>query len=176
MMPLAAVRTKEFYSFVVAVAFCTIAGCRDPGVDKAMELCWRADEAAARKDFAVAMRYFDEALRVGPKAPLVYYDRSLAYKAMGEYDRAIADCTEAIRLRRQDCDGALFCMERAELHEKKGEYDNAIDDYTEAIRLGPEYITDLAKCYRGRGRLYKKKGEMRKAEADFSEAERVFSN
>jgi tetratricopeptide (TPR) repeat protein len=168
-------RTKDSFSFFVAVALsvCAIAGC-DPRFDKAVELCKRAREAARCKEFALAIRYSDEALRLEPKYAWVYYDRGAIYGAMGEYDRAIACCTEAVRLRTCDSDGARFCITRAELHEKKGEYGKAIDDCTEAIRLGGgEYEVSLAGCYLRRGEAYKKMGEKWKAEADFSEAKRI---
>ena len=51
-----------------------------------------------------------------------------------DYDRAIADFTEAIRLDPKD-DWAYYY--RAQSWNAKGEYDKAIADLTEAIRLDP---------------------------------------
>jgi formylglycine-generating enzyme required for sulfatase activity len=52
----------------------------------------------------------------------------------GEYDKAIADCTEAIRL---DPKHVEAYHNRGVAYWNKGEYDKAIADFTEAIRLEP---------------------------------------
>ena len=57
-----------------------------------------------------------------------------AYGNKGEYDRAISDFTEAIRL---DPKLASAYYNRGIAYENKGEHDKAIADYTEAIRLEP---------------------------------------
>ena len=52
----------------------------------------------------------------------------------GEYDKAIADYTEAIRLNPKDAEERC---NRGSVRYAKGEYDKAIADCTEAIRLDP---------------------------------------
>jgi tetratricopeptide (TPR) repeat protein len=54
----------------------------------------------------------------------------------GDYDRAIADLTEAIRL---DPKYVWAYASRGEAYRMKGDYDRAIADLTEAIRLDPNY-------------------------------------
>ena len=51
-----------------------------------------------------------------------------------EYDKAIADLTEAVRLDPKNIDA--FCS-RSDAWRKKREYKNAIADATEAIRIDP---------------------------------------
>jgi Flp pilus assembly protein TadD len=51
----------------------------------------------------------------------------------GDYDRAIADCTEALRLDPKD---ARAYSTRGDACYMQGDYDRAITDYTEAIRHG----------------------------------------
>ena len=82
------------------------------------------------------------------------------------YDKAIADYTEAIRL---DPKFAEAYYNRGVAYENKGEYDKAIADYTEAIRLDPKY----AEAYNSRGFAYGNKGEHDKAIADYTEAIRL---
>ena len=54
----------------------------------------------------------------------------------GDYDKAIADLTEAIRLSPENPGPrAHFLVSRALAYEEKGDYDKAIADDTEAIRL-----------------------------------------
>ena len=53
----------------------------------------------------------------------------------GEPDRAIADCTNAIRLGLR---WPGMYLDRGPRHAAKGEHDKAIADYTEAIHLDPK--------------------------------------
>ena len=66
----------------------------------------------------------------------------------GDYDRAMADFNETIRL---DPKHALAFRRRGVIYAKKGDYDRAIADYNEAIRLDPKYA--LALCNRGMAKL-----------------------
>ncbi|MHB9294737.1 hypothetical protein PilKf_00462 [Pillotina sp. SPG140] len=88
-----------------------------------------------------------------------YYDKK-------EYERAIIDYTEAIRLNPKD---AIVYNNRGAAYYNKKEYEHAIIDYTEAIRLDSKYAT----AYYNRGYAYKAKGDSAQAHADFAEAERL---
>jgi len=85
-----------------------------------------------------------------------YHNRSVAYNRKGEYDRAIADLDEAIRL---DPKFALAYNNRGVAYKNKGELDRAITDFDEAIRLNPKY----ALPHDNRGNAYKNKGEYDRA-------------
>jgi tetratricopeptide (TPR) repeat protein len=61
--------------------------------------------------------------------------RGIAWKAKKEYDKAIADFNEAIRLDPKD---ALAYYNRGVVWGDKKEYDRAIADFNEAIRLDPK--------------------------------------
>ena len=93
---------------------------------------------------------------------LAYDNRAAAYVNKDENDKAIADCTEAIRLNPKD---ALAYGNRATARLRKGDDDKAIADCTEAIRLNRKD----ASVYSNRGR-YLNKGENDKAIADCTEA------
>ena len=99
-------------------------------------------------------------------APEAYNNRGAAYKSKGEYDKAIADLTEAIRLK-----PALFdaFYNRAAAYAGKGENTKAVKDYSEAIRIAPR----LAVAFRDRGIVYQRLGETAKAGDDFAEARRL---
>ena len=83
----------------------------------------------------------------------------------GDYDQAIADYTEAIRLNPEYAEA--YCN-RGVAYWEKGNDDKAIADFTEAIRLNPEY----ARAYQNRGVAYGKKGENSKAKSDYDQAKK----
>src|SRR5437879_2148432 len=71
----------------------------------------------------------------GPKTAREYLERAMAACQSGNLDRAIADCTEAIRLNPQLLSPRIF---RAESFNAQGEHDQAIADCDEVIRLDPK--------------------------------------
>jgi tetratricopeptide (TPR) repeat protein len=93
-------------------------------------------------------------------------NRGYAAMLKGDYDRAIAEYTEAIRL---DPDFPAPYEHRAVAFFEKGEVDRAIADNTAAILLAP----DRAVLYRNRGREYAHKGDYHQAIADFNAALRL---
>jgi tetratricopeptide (TPR) repeat protein len=140
---------------------------------------------------------------VKPSAPTVtvdaktYYDRGLAYANKGEYDRAIADFTEAIRL--DPALSAAYILRGRALRAsvsritsvgenfsfiittytggsitsaQQQAYDKAIADFTQAIRL--DLNSSIA--YRERGVLYDYKGDYDQAMADYNQAIRLNPN
>jgi tetratricopeptide (TPR) repeat protein len=80
----------------------------------------------------------------------------------GEFDKAIADFTESIRLDPRQAE--VYCG-RAYAYHQTGEFDKAIVDYDEAVRLDPKQAT----TYYNRGLAYAKKGDHDKAIVDFTE-------
>ena len=82
-----------------------------------------------------------------------------------EFDKAIADFTEAIHLIPNYAAGYVF---RGNCYANTLEFDKALADYTEAIRVAPEFA-----AYGNRGRVYFQKQELDKAIADYTEAIRL---
>ena len=92
--------------------------------------------------------------------PTLYVNRGLAWADKQEYDKAIADFTEAIRL---DPKNACAYNNRGmRLGRQEGAFDKAIADFTEAIRLDPKN----ASAYGNRGLAWGDKKEYDKAIAD----------
>jgi tetratricopeptide (TPR) repeat protein len=94
------------------------------------------------------------------------FNQGTAYLNQGEYDRAIANYAEAIRL---DPKYAMAYMKRAETYRLKSDFDRAVADSTEAIRLEPT----LALAHYHQGETNRLKGEYDKAIADATEAIRL---
>jgi tetratricopeptide (TPR) repeat protein len=95
-------------------------------------------------------------------------------------DRAIADLTEAVRLRPKEVNdrGELPHYRRGRAFAEKGEHGKAIADFTEAISLypivkGPYFEPRLAEAHSARAESYAKTGEYDKAIADYTEVIRL---
>ena len=114
-------------------------------------------------EFDLALKAFDEAVRLAPKHVPLYLSRARTFMHMGEYDRAIADLDTAIRIHP---DSLQAYTDRGSMRGLKGDVDGAIADYSEAIRI--EHNDPLA--FSNRARAYWKKGEMALAIADFEAA------
>src|SRR5262245_3020340 len=97
---------------------------------------------------------------------IAYNSRGIAWRRKGNYDRAIADYTEAIRL---DPKYVLAYNNRCFAWYLKKDYDRAIADCNEAIRLDPKH----AQAYNNRGIVWHEKGDLDRAFADFNEAIRL---
>ncbi len=116
-------------------------------------------------DRARGIAELTEAIAIGPPYAVVYAVRGEMFQNDKEYDKAIADLTEAIRL---DPDPVTYAR-RGQFWHTKGEYDKAIADYDESIRLDPNSaLTSLT--YINRGIAWSDKGEFDKGIADFSDA------
>jgi tetratricopeptide (TPR) repeat protein len=87
--------------------------------------------------------------------PRFYFNRAQIYFRNGDYDRAIADLSEFIRLNPND---VRALNDRGLSYERKGDYDRAIADYSEVIRLDKVWKTPNASGgYSNRGSAYEKK-------------------
>jgi tetratricopeptide (TPR) repeat protein len=96
------------------------------------------------------------------------FERGEAYRLAKEYDRAIAEYNEAIRLNPVN---AEVWGSRGQAYLLKEQYDRAIIDLSEAISLDPKYAWIWAE----RGEAYRLKEEYDRAVADFNEAIRLDS-
>ena len=73
--------------------------------------------------------------RLDPKDARAYDRRGQAYGNKGDWDKAIADYSEAIQ---RDPKDAQVYGYRGLAYGYKGDWDKAIADYSEAIRLDPK--------------------------------------
>jgi len=92
--------------------------------------------------------------------------RGRAYRAKGDYDHAIADYTEAIRI---EPNYVLAVYSRGIAYFNKKDYDRAVADYTMSLRLAPRDIIAL----QNRGHAYQARQDYDRAIADYSEAIRI---
>jgi tetratricopeptide (TPR) repeat protein len=140
------------------------------------------DKDRAIQDYSEAIRLGDIAYVDKPGAPtneqrtlhfirsMFYGGRARVWMDKGDFDHAVADYNEMIRLRP---DESAYYIGRGDAHLSKGEhgdvgsekdaYDLAIKDFTESIRLDP----DWAPAYDRRGIAYFLAGDFTAASTDF---------
>ncbi|WP_219898744.1 tetratricopeptide repeat protein, partial [Phormidesmis priestleyi] len=114
---------------------------------------------------------------IAPSFASPYYTRGVIYSARKEFDRAISDFTEALKLRQTlklppDENMYLIYFSRGSAYGSKGSNDQAISDLTQAINLAPTINPklDLTSAYFVRGAAYFNKGDRSNAITDLKQA------
>ncbi|MEO1210915.1 MAG: tetratricopeptide repeat protein [Cyanobacteria bacterium J06638_20] len=94
--------------------------------------------------FQDAVLAFSDMLKAHPLYLKAYGNRCLAYLQLAEYDRAIADCTDALKLNAQD--GSIPTSANTELYLNRGlayyrlaKYGQAIADFDAILATLPDY-------------------------------------
>lgn len=95
-----------------------------------------------------------------------YNNRGVVRKERGDFDGALADFREALRL---DPENARAYYNRAHAKHNRGKLEGAVADYTEALRIAPEFVA----AYGGRGNARWQRGDLDGALADYNVAIRT---
>jgi tetratricopeptide (TPR) repeat protein len=110
------------------------------------------------------------AASIPPHSLAVAFDtRGNVYLGKPDYDRAIADFDEAIKL---DPEYVNFLNDRGVAYTKKGQFDRAVADFDQALKLRFFYLDALL----NRALAYQSKGEYERAIQDYDEAVRIHPN
>ena len=117
-------------------------------------------------EYRLAIKDFDEALRLDPNYAYAYNNRGVAYDNLGEHRRAIQDYDQALRF---DPGYAIAYNSRGNAYELLGEHRRAIEDFNEALRLDPGY----GNAYQNRGVAYENLGDYDHAARDWEQAIRI---
>jgi tetratricopeptide (TPR) repeat protein len=152
------------HSMLLVCTLALVAGLADPAIADDRATCEGMWEKAPDAAIAACGRLI--ASGKDRNLASTYRGRGLAYRMKDEYDRALADLSEAIRLNPQI---AAAYSDRGLVYNRKGEYDRAIGDLNEAIRLNPKLVA----AYSNRGLSYNYKGDYDSAFADLNEAIRL---
>lgn len=115
-----------------------------------------------------AINDFSVAIRLQPNEAPAYFNRGLANHKLKDFQRAVADYSDTIKLKLQPENAYIYTyrgLAKCELHDFQG----ALADYTEAIKLQP----DSAVAYHYRGLIKDKLNDLQGALADYNEAIRL---
>jgi tetratricopeptide (TPR) repeat protein len=125
---------------------------------------WFPKERAVLLDDALS--YFDDRVRANGQDAFALACRGRAWKERREYEKALTDLNEAIRL---DPERPAYFSNRGMVYDRLGEYDRAIGDYDQALRRDP---TDSL-TYNHRGLAYRAKKDDDRAISDYGQAIRL---
>lgn len=103
------------------------------------------------------------------KLATAFNNRGLAHDRKGEYDLAVQDYDQAVRL---DPNSSDAFYNRGNTYRNKGEYDRSIGDFDQAIALN----SNLLFAFISRGNSYDDKGEYDRALQNFDQAIRLNPN
>jgi clan AA aspartic protease (TIGR02281 family) len=123
---------------------------------------------------ATCSRVIADDAESAPNRAQAYRNRGAAYYEKGEFERAIADFSEAVKIDANVVPPyfALAYSRRGLAAAEKKDYDQAIADYSEAIKLNPTAI----EVYKDRAAAYGNKSDYDRAIADYSQAIKLDPN
>jgi tetratricopeptide (TPR) repeat protein len=126
--------------------------CKTASGDAAIAACTQAIESKkyAKKKFKRTLS-------------LLYTNRGVEYEIKKEFDKALADHDEAIKI---DPKNWVAYNNRGNAYAGKHDYDHAVADYDEAVKLNPKY----AEAYYNRGLAKRNKGNTAGADVDIAQA------
>jgi len=127
-------------------------------------------DARVGGDYKAAIRLLSAAIDSGKlnnnDLATSYNNRGMAFAAIGEPTKAIADYSKAIEI--APAYGPAY-LNRGNVYSEQGRLDEAIAEFDMLIKVFPEYVLP----YNSRGAAYYRKGEFDKAIADFDAAIRL---
>jgi|GEM_PF-2419325 len=126
------------------------------------------DKAFDAGNYDLAIAKYTDVIEKNPKNERAYNDRGLAYKQKGNFERAIADFSEALRLKPE----WLVYQNRAVTYYEMHNDDKAIADYSKAIEVGKQKPVTAFSLI-GRAHCYVNKEDADKALTDLNAAIKI---
>lgn len=109
-----------------------------------------------------ALQYINEAIKLDPKNPALYEQRSEIYRTMMEYELSVADDTKAIQYAKEPPINSL--INRVRYYRATKKFDLALKDQNSIIGYYPPSKVGLKEA---RARIYMEKGDYQHAKEDF---------
>jgi Tfp pilus assembly protein PilF len=137
--------------------------------DDAVSLYRRGQIYASKGAFSLAVKDFDDAIRLNPKDVQAYNNRCWARAIIGDLKPALRDCNEALRLRPNFVDAL---DSRGLVNLKSGLNKNAVADFDAALKINPRLTSSLY----GRGLARQRSGAVSEGEVDINNAKAMDPN
>ncbi len=137
--------------------------------DDAGALYRRGQVYASKGAYSLAIKDFDDAIRLNPKDVEAYNNRCWARTVIGDLQSALRDCNEALRLRPNFVDAL---DSRGLVNLKSGQTKNAIADFDAALRINPRLTSSLY----GRGLAKQRNGAISEGDVDIANAKAMDPN
>jgi Flp pilus assembly protein TadD len=129
----------------------------------------RGQVYASKGAYTLAIKDFDDTIRLNPKDVEAFNNRCWARTIIGDLQPALRDCNEALRLRPNFVDAL---DSRGLLNLKSGQMKNAISDFDAALKINPRLTSSLY----GRGLAKQRNGSVPEGELDISNAKAMDPN
>jgi hypothetical protein len=137
--------------------------------DDANALYRRGQVYASKGAYNLAIRDFDDSLRLNPRDVEAYNNRCWTRTVVGDLQAALKDCNEALRLRPNFVDAL---DSRGLVNLKSGQTKNAIADFDAALRINPRLTSSLY----GRGLAKRRNGAIAEGDLDIANAKAMDPN
>ena len=135
----------------------------------------RAEEYLTLKQYKKAVDDYNARLELYPNNAGTYHDRAIAYKELGEFNKALVDLTKAIGMKHDSISWPQSAYEiRAQVYEAIGNYKEAVEDYSSAFNIWEKAFGAFNKEHKlGSGVAYdilEKRANARRKIGDFTRA------
>jgi lipoprotein NlpI len=129
----------------------------------------RGQVYASKGAYTLALKDFDDTIRLSPKDVEALKNRCWTRTVVGELQGALKDCNEALRLRPTFVDAL---DSRGLVNLKNGQVKNAIADFDAALKVNPRLTSSLY----GRGLAKQRNGAASEGEVDIANAKAMDPN
>lgn len=137
--------------------------------DDANTLYRRGQVYASKGAYSLAIKDFDDTIRLNPKDVEAFNNRCWARTVVGDLQAALKDCNEALRMRPNFVDAL---DSRGLVNLKSGQTKNAIADFDAALKINPRLTSSLY----GRGLAKQRSGAMADGDLDITNAKAMDPN
>jgi len=129
----------------------------------------RGQVYASKGAYKLAIKDFDDTIRLNPKDVEAYNNRCWVRTVVGDLQSALRDCNEALRLRPNFVDAL---DSRGLVNLKSGQTKNAIADFDAALKINPRLTSSLY----GRGLAKQRNGAISEGDVDIANAKAMDPN
>src|SRR3984893_3985547 len=129
----------------------------------------RGQVYASKGAYSLAIKDFDDSIRLNPKDVEAFNNRCWARTVIGDLQAALKDCNEALRLRPNFVDAL---DSRGLVNLKSGQAKNAIADFDAALKINPRLTSSLY----GRGLAKQRNGSFSEGDLDIANAKAMDPN